>query len=132
MDCEIYQRGRLVPALSSSADLTSLERDTPDPKLGPERTGAAPKLKPDPERTGGAPKLKPDPEVSGGAPKLKPVAGASKGNRGLVGFSLPSTIPGVGMDVIAPLVQHLHALICQFNPSKQIDSIGLFLNEIDS
>ena len=37
----------------------------------------------------------------------------------------------VGMDVILPLVQHLHALICQIKASKQIDSIGLFLNEID-
>ena len=37
----------------------------------------------------------------------------------------------VGMDVILPLVQYLHALICQIKASKQIDSIGLFLNEID-
>ena len=36
----------------------------------------------------------------------------------------------VGMDVMLPLVQHLHALICQFKASKQID-IGLFLNEFD-
>ena len=31
----------------------------------------------------------------------------------------------VGMDVIPPLVQHLHALKCQFNTSKRINSIGL-------
>ena len=28
----------------------------------------------------------------------------------------------VGMDVILPLVQHLHVLTCQFKTSKQIDS----------
>ena len=33
----------------------------------------------------------------------------------------------MGMDLIVPLVQHLHALICQFKASKQIDSIGLFV-----
>ena len=38
----------------------------------------------------------------------------------------------VGMDVILLLVQHLHALICQFKTWKQIDSIGLFRNEFDS
>ena len=39
----------------------------------------------------------------------------------------------VGMDVMLPLVQHLHALTCQFKASKQIDNIGLFqvLNEFD-
>ena len=31
----------------------------------------------------------------------------------------------VGMDVLLPLVQHLHALTCQFKISKRIDSIGL-------
>ena len=31
----------------------------------------------------------------------------------------------VGMDVIPPLVQHLHALTCQFKASKRIDNIGL-------
>ena len=37
----------------------------------------------------------------------------------------------VGMDVIPPLVQHLHALTCQCKASKQIDSIGLSWNEFD-
>ena len=31
----------------------------------------------------------------------------------------------VGMDVILPLVQHLHALTYQFKTSKRIDNIGL-------
>ena len=31
----------------------------------------------------------------------------------------------VGIDVIPPVVQHLHALTCQFKTSKLIDSIGL-------
>ena len=39
------------------------------------------------------------------------------------------------MDVILPLVQHLHhrhhTLLCQFKTSKQISSIGLFWNEFD-
>ena len=67
MDCEIHQRARLVPALSSLSGLT--ESNNPDPKLGSEKTGAAPKL--GPERTGAAPKPKSDFEVSCRAPKPK-------------------------------------------------------------
>ena len=37
----------------------------------------------------------------------------------------------VGMDVMPPRVQNLHALTCQFKTSKRIGSIGLSWNEFD-